>query len=150
MADSIREKIMLNVKSTLEGITTLAGYQVQVQKVVKDWALTNLNIDTYPTIIIIPDAEPKKQSPVEHYTCNLNLALECYVNAQSDISSQVNILLADVEKALMADHTRGGFAIDTTLTGNNAFYSVVDTPRAGVIITIRIDYQHKYNSPYSQ
>ena len=151
MADSIREKIMANVETTLEGITTAAGYNSTIQRVYRI-RLAGLNIQEFPSIVVIPGREINAEEPVDRYTERLSFVLECWLKEASkdDIATQVNKLVADVQKALLVDYTRGGMAINTKLLGNEPFYNDVNAPYGGVDIEIEIHYRHQYSDPYIQ
>lgn len=148
MVDSIREKVMKNVVSTLEGITADKGYDITIQKVSR-LKLVGLNIKVFPTIVVIPTPEPKEQEPVDRYTCRLGLTLECWIKERVNITSEVNQVLANVEKALMVDYTRNGLAIDTKIISNDPFYNETNQPYGGVNIMIEIVYRHLYADPYA-
>jgi len=147
MADSVREKIIKNIVTTLQAVVPPA-YTTTIRKVERIKTV-GLNIQEFPTILIIPADETKTQEPLDKYTTKFGIILECWIRNQGDISVEVNTLLADVEKALMTDYTRGGVAVDTKLVSNSAFYNEVNKPYGGIEIRIEIHYRHKYNDPYT-
>lgn len=140
---------MQNLVTTLQGITKANEYAISIRKVMRI-KMSGLNITEFPTVVVIPADEPKSQEPSDKYTCRLAFTLECWLTEQGgDISARVNTLLAEVERALMADHTRGGVAVDTRILSNSAFYNEVNKPYGGININIEIHYRHKLNDPYT-
>jgi len=148
MSDSVREDVIQNLVTTLQGVTKTAGYNITINRVERI-KMVGLDIREFPTVLVIPADEVKEQSPSDKYTCRLAVTLECWIQEYGDVSAQVNILLADIEKALMVDHTRGGVAVDTKLLGNSAFYNEVNKPYGGVEIRIEVHYRHKFSDPYT-
>jgi hypothetical protein len=149
MTDSIRESIIGNIKTTLQTITKANLYNFDVAKVTRE-RLVGLNIDQFPSIVIIPGREGKTEEPIERYTARLVITLECWLQEHDEsIVTDVNKFLADVEKALLVDYTRGGKAINTKLVSNQAFYNDINKPYGGVMIDIEIHYRHVYNDPYT-
>jgi hypothetical protein len=66
------------------------------------------------------------------------------------IDEYFSSLVGDVEKALMVDITRGGYA-DNTLWQGSVPYGAVEGQGSSVIaITIGINYSHNRFDPYSQ
>ena len=59
----------------------------------------------------------------------------------------LNSLLGDIEKAIMQDITRGGFAKDTNIKSNVLFETLEGQPQAGVVMELEIIYQHKQDDP---
>ena len=145
---SIRELILRNVVTVLEAISTANGYQVNVQEVFRVMVV-NSNVTEYPAIVVVPESETKTETPLLCYQTKMIINLECYVDELENVSEEVNILLADVEKALMVDHTRGGNAIDTTLIGADFIYGEDTKPYGVAIAMIEIVYRTRTTDPFS-
>lgn len=58
-----------------------------------------------------------------------------------------NAIAADVEKKLLADRTRGGYAVNTFIDGV-AYEDQNDV--LFIVIKISVDYMHKYGDPYTK
>ena len=149
MADSLRELILQNVETTLEGITTGAGYEQTVNHVVRG-KLNPGTPEQYPLIVIY---EAPMTAETEHYgstTKHLQLSLEVWTKSGGDNPSVViNKLLADIEKALEAAPTRGGYAIDTWYLGDELVFSTTDDSEIGALVFIQINFRNIRTNPYS-
>ncbi len=74
-------------------------------------------------------------------TRTLPLTVEARLrSADGDLPTQTNRMLADVERALTTDPTRGGLALLTNMTGN----SVVKDEAPGVLASVRVDFEIQY------
>jgi hypothetical protein len=150
MSLTIRENIMLNLKSTLEAITKAHGYANTIASVQR-WNQRGAIFSNFPTIIINAGPEDKKPEPHPLATCSFKIYIDIWTNQPEDetLSSDeiLNSLLGDVEKALAADITRGGHAIDTNITGNLPFETVQGQPQIGISIEIEVIYQHQLTDP---
>jgi len=143
---TIRENILLNLKSTLEAITKAHGYNNDIASVQR-WSQRGPALASMPTIIINAGPEEKKPEPNPLVTCTFNVYIDIWTNhLESDTRSSDEILdslLGDVEKALMIDITRGGYAIDTNVLRNYPFQAIEGQPSIGISIDLEIIYQQE-------
>lgn len=150
MNDSIRELILQNIKTTLQGITTGAGYNYTVQSVER-WKQKGNTTNVSPHIIVHAGPETKNPGPDPQTECDLSLIIEAgYRQDDTDITESdiiVSKLLADIEKALLADYTRGGYAEETKISGNIPFEYVEGQPRFGILVQIELKYKHANTDP---
>jgi len=151
--NSIREKILDNIKSTLEDIKASKGYYNTVASVQR-WSQHGNNLVDVPCIIISSGPETKKPEPNPLYTCRWTVFIDA-ITRHDESSTEptdrlINKMIADVEKALMVDITRGGYAMDTNLVNNVPFEAVEGQPNVGAVIEIDIVYQHKQSDPEEQ
>jgi hypothetical protein len=71
----------------------------------------------------------------------LTVVVEAYVQALSDYDSQLDTIAVEIEEALAADVTRGGYAKDTRIVAFDAEYSGDgDLPVASAVFTIEVLY----------
>ena len=71
----------------------------------------------------------------------LTIVVEAYVQALSDYDSQLDTIAVEIEEALAADVTRGGYAKDTRIVAFDAEYSGDgDLPVASAVFTIEVLY----------
>lgn len=151
MADTIREKILKNIKTTLESVTTGNGYDNTVGSVQRWKKQGNATSEASITCVIYPGPETKQPRPNPLFTCRLPLMLEFFVlqDKEDTLSTdeRLNSLLGDIEKALMVDITRGGFAEDTDILGNEPFLTIEGQPNAGLTVDIEVLYRHKQTDP---
>ena len=151
MADTIRQKILDNMKTTLEGITVAAGYANDVN--VQEWQQKGNDLEpaaTTPVIVINMGPEEKEHKPSFIINCILDVVLDVWVISPANTETKLNSLLGDIEKILAIDHTRGGYAENTHLINAVTFETVRGQPYAGITITVKIKYKHSSTDPTSQ
>lgn len=151
MANSIRELIMQDIKTTLDGVTTGNGYDNTLQTVERFNASQQSRVNS-PWAHIVPEDEEKQDGRVGYYECFFRVAV--VLGMHEDETGTVKdtkllSLLADVEKALMADPHRNNLADDTRLTGNEFFEVTDDIPIIGVVLFLEVKYLHKRTDPFA-
>ena len=148
MPNSVREQIELNLKTVLESVVT-PTYGQTIQKVFRyGQPFTDLN--TIPAAQILPENEDKEPRPHPLYSCVANYTIALVVESQSEtIAAAVNQILADVEKALMIDVTRGGLATETLIRGNAVFESGPAEPIGDCRLRIAVKYRHQHGDPFT-
>ena len=113
-----RTSILLNVKTTLEGITVIGGYNTTVltaepylrgREEVKPGEMPYLGFGF--------DPESYEHHPSSKMRVKVPLTIVGYTQTRgwAARSAALNLLLDDVIKAMFTDTTRGGYAIMTTL-----------------------------------
>ena len=151
---SIKLDILSNITTELAKITVLNGYNQDIKYVEKNKlkAPDELNIDQFPAAFIIASTENKAHGDVEAVDCNFEVIISGYIkrNLDTDDMQLLSTNFAnDIEKCLMVDESRGGYAIDThcfkILTDHLIFdgYSVFD-------MYFDIHYFHDRKDPNSQ
>lgn len=150
--ESVRERILANIKTTLEGITQASGYNFDFTPgTVQRWSMHgNAPVDI-PMIIITPGDEQEEPSVHPFTECNLSVFLSVfYINDKNDsvpTDTYLNRLQLDIKKAVFLDHTRGGEAIDTDIVSTSPFVSVEGQHYAGLMIELKVKYRHLRNNP---
>ncbi|MCD6459406.1 hypothetical protein J7L67_01910 [bacterium] len=147
MAYAIREKIMQNLVTTLEGITTGNGYNNTINAVYR-WEQTGNSLVDVPVIELNIAGEDTENSPNPYTTATLSVMIDLFVrhdksNFSGSTDAYLITFLADITKALMTDNTRGGNAIDTVITGNSPFDIVDGQGFTGLTVIIDILYRYK-------
>ena len=148
MATSIREQIVDNVVSTLEGITTDNGYDVTIRRVERTLMLPTGQV-SYPIAFVIEESEEKTISPQGFNTSALRVRIAVATRVHGEEAQEMNSLLASIEKALLVDAQRSALAIDTKVVGNVLNYPVSDSPWWASDVLVDITYRHAYGDPYS-
>lgn len=147
---TIRERILANIKTTLEAITTGNGYSNTIASVQR-WDKRGNPLRLVPCIVVNAGQEEKQMQPNPYFTCRLSIYLDLWIRQDESDSTATDVilssLLGDVEKTLMIDTTRGGFAIDTNIKSNVPFETVEGQPHAGLTIELEILYQHTQSDP---
>lgn len=139
----IRENILANIVTTLQAVNGTGGYNYKLNHVERA-RLTKFD-GIYPAAFVFEETD----APVEEYDSTivrkLTVTVEAWIESTSSISQGINKLLADIEKAMMTDRTRGGHAIDTNPP--TAQFVVMDGMPAGVLVSFDITYHHAAAQP---
>jgi len=153
MADSIREQIIASIQTTLETIVTPAYLTnvIDVQRV----KTTVAEADMLPAIYIFegPDTLLTQESRGDDsaYDRLMTIVCECWLEAVSDLSKEVEKFRQDVVTAMMADRNQGlpNSVIDTQQTDTD-FTVIIDeagNARGGVQVTFEISYRVLASDP---
>jgi hypothetical protein len=150
--ETVRERILQNIKITLEGVTIANGYNFDFKPAtVQRWSMHGNRMVDMPMVVISPGDEDESSSPNPFEECLLSVFLDVFfVNDENDpipTDTYLNRLQGDVKKAILADATRGGDAIDTDVLGTTPFETTEAQPYAGIIIEVRIRYRHLRDDP---
>jgi len=147
---TVRESILENLRTTLSGVTIANGYHNDIQSVQR-WRQSGNSLLSVPCIVINAGPEEKNPAPNPFMTCRLTVYLDIWTRQDAaDMQATdtiLNSLLGDIEKAIMQDITRGGFAKDTNIKSNVLFETLEGQPQAGVVMELEIIYQHKQDDP---
>lgn len=151
MTKPVIENIADNVLDTINGITIANGYNYNLSAVRKrridfeDEAWDDLSCLILQTKVNELDSG--------YSTKEWEQFFEVFVFAQdpddSDISidTKLNQIRSDIEKAIMTDTTRGGFAIDTMIHG--AVFDD-DNGYSAVAVSFSVHYRVNELNPYTQ
>lgn len=147
MPETVRERILANLKTTLEAIKIADGYNFDfTSQTVQRWSMHGNKLTDLPAVVISPGNEEERSLPNAFEECYLTVFLDVFfVNAEGDAVSTdtyLNRLLGDIKKAVLLDHTRGTDAIDTDVSGITPFETTEGQPFAGIIIELTIRYRH--------
>jgi hypothetical protein len=150
--ETVRERIMANIKTTLEGITIAGGYNFDfTADTVQRWSMHGNRLVDLPAVVISPGDEEEKGSPNPFEECYLIVYLDVFfVNDEGDsvvTDTYLNRLQGDIKRAILQDHTRGGEAIDTDVLGTTPFETTEGQPYAGIIMELGIRYRHLRSDP---
>jgi len=151
MGDTVREKIMEDIKTTLEGISKANGYNNDIASIQR-WRQGGNPRLNVPCIVINAGPEEKDPVPNPLTTCRLTVNIDVWIRHDEDdvpgsTDTILNSLLGDVEKALMVDIKRGDYAVDTIIQRNIPFETAEGEPYAGIIVDVEIHYRHKITNP---
>lgn len=150
--ETVRERIMANIKTTLEGVTVAGGYNFDfTADTVQRWSMHGNRLADLPAVVISPGDEEEKGQPNPFEECYLIVYLDIFfVNDEGDsivTDTYLNRLQGDMKKAILLDHTRGGEAIDTDVLGTTPFETTEGQPYAGIIMELGIRYRHLRSDP---
>lgn len=153
---SIRENILANVKTTLQAIapggTPAAGYATAVKQVFR-WGMDATQVLEFPILVFGDLNEAYTQNSLQLLHRTLTVVVEGFhkVEFESDdtVAQAATSFLADIEKALMADVTRGGNAVDTILKSNEVFVESSGSPLIWISVAADVKYRTKLTNPAS-
>ena len=150
--ETVRERILQNIKTTIEGVTVANGYNFDfTPQTVQRWSMHGNRMVDMPMVVISPGDEDESSSPHPFEECLLSIYLDLfYVTDENDpvpTDTYLNRLQGDIKKAILSDYTRGGYAIDTNVRGTTVFETTEGQQYAGIIIELGINYQHKRTDP---
>lgn len=139
MSDTIRESILNNIKTTIEGITTIKTVRLQ------EFSPLDLERFPLPAAFIFPESETRGVETVGYEQWRMTVVVEIW-GKNMDLED----MLGKVHKEMYTDRTRGGYAIDTVKTGSELL-GVVEPSRSlgSAIVRFEIEYRHKTGDPYS-
>lgn len=150
MPESIRERILKNIVSTLKGITLLAGYQFDIGKVQR-FSLPGIITAKTPYILISENGETVTSWPVSVVENSLSFSVIIFDNHVKDgdeddtaSDSILDVYHVDINKALMVDATRAGLAIETRYEG----YEQIEFEEGSIEISREIRFRVRYENDY--
>lgn len=137
---SIRERVLENVEMVL-GTISGVGEVTRLHKT--SWRLGDL-----PGLVVNePEEEKTPRGPT--YQVRMRLEVGAFMNdTRSGSNETLNDTLEAVEKKLMADPTRGGWATHTEIVDTAGSVTSQDKVLVGVV-TCDIHYKHAANDPTS-
>jgi len=153
MTTPIIEHIAANLVTTVNGVTITNGCNQNLSAMRSrrlDFPADEAPVDG---IVMIVQGEPS--APVILNAAVIEwiqpFALNAFVidddDATASIDTRINKVRSDLEKALLVDHTRGGYAVDTLLEPPT-FFPESETA-TGITINITIRYRTIYADPYT-
>lgn len=150
MADSVKLSCLKNIKTTVEGITVAGGYNNTITNVQHFSTLGNAKT-TMPMVEIVPGKERREEGmdPIVHSALEVNLILY-HVQAEGSSTGTeefLDTLYQDIIKALLADRTRGGYAIDTEITDVDPFVLAEGQIFTGMIFSLEIKFRTEPDDP---
>lgn len=152
MAEPIVEQIAANLMAAIKSVTVANGYHYTLtgsRPIVDgyyDEAPADLTFQMTQGQEDLMEGAYGTQEFIQPF-----LVVIIAMNLQSDtvpIDTKRNRILADVRRAVMIDHTRGGLAIDTMWGPSTSFMNDDDFVFEGVAADIRVHYRTQHNDPY--
>jgi hypothetical protein len=148
MADSRKHLIIDNCLATIGAITAGATYNRTVRKAVRN-ALTLPETPVNDAVWIEHTAQTEVPLVSGLAQATLTITFGCLVVDASDLGKAIDDIQADVERALAADVTRGGYALDTRVVRREEMVAESGSPLGGVLIDVEILYRHADGNPYA-
>lgn len=155
MADSVRELILKNVKTTLEGVTVANGYTTTVASVQR-FLQPGQTLTTVPLVLILEGEDEASDGPLSGaaglISRTLNVALLLMLRqdmetATVSASEAMNAFIADVQKVLQVAPRRGEYAIDTKEVSVSPIEAEEGEPDLSCTLVYQILYRHRRTDP---
>lgn len=151
MADSVREQILADIVSTLEGVSIANGSEYEFPGGVQRFNQEGASLSDYPGIVVTMVQERKESINIDLRDCALEIAVEIFAIDTEEITegtaSYVDRLAQDVEVALSADPQHGGLCTDAEVVSVSPFGLVGGMPYVGATITYLAQYRHLRTDP---
>lgn len=146
MADSIRERIIDDIVTTLQTISVENGYRNDLPGGVSRFEQDGASVAAHPGVIVTMASESKESVNIDMMDCTLEVAVEVFAIDTGEIDDTtagiVDSLTQDVEKALSADPQRSGLCTDSFVTTISPFGLVDGQPFVGVLLSYTARYRH--------
>lgn len=158
MADTIREKILKNLVTTLQAVTVANGYNTTfktVERLVANPIEANLPLPC----MVVHDVDDTDQTgrddagggAMGFETFRMGMVVEFWMRETSkgSLSSDLNAALGDIYKAVTVDWARGAGmpAIDTRYMAAITVLAQKLEPLGGMQVRFEVDYRFVYGDP---
>lgn len=158
MADSIRELILKDVVTTLQGVTVANGYTHTLQSVQRFRQGGQLLAETPMVVVMEGEDQVSMQGPLSgtgslttrHLTVNLVLIYRQDEDTDTRSASEVmNGIVGDVQAAMLGSgaYTRGGHALTTEELGIGELDVEEGQPELVQTVAFRVRYRHRFDDP---
>jgi len=97
MADTIREKILADIKTALETVTVANGFNQDITTVERD-RLNPLEIEAFPAALIMDLGESVERQGAQVERIDLSVMVELWISQEIGGAIAMNKLIGDVKK----------------------------------------------------
>lgn len=151
MTQPISEQILNNVATVIAAIDT-PTYNQKINQVSRREGTPWTAFTNYPAVDIWLVSNAKTDEETEGFRdCHMEVEIRAYTRDHDNPDQALSFLAADIEKALMVDHTRGALAEDTDIDFHEHHFADEKMDPTGMVeITLDIKYMHRRTDPYSQ
>jgi hypothetical protein len=143
--------VIANLKAALEAILPANGYQTTVRAVYR--GLVAPQAAPTPFICIATGRETYQELAWPNVNRRLPMTLvgelEVPEGAGDGAADEADRFLADMEKAVLANAKRGGYAVGTKLVSNVIFSDDPQEPWVEVQLDIEVEYRTTRTDPYT-
>lgn len=149
MPDPIQYSVTEALVSAMQNITVANGYHNDVEEVLAA-IMSTTEYDGVIRIVVGPGRAEKQNRPTNKWSVKQKFELLGFINVYTDETNdilKITRLIADMEKAALADTTLGGAACDVWLDGNDIIYSSHTEPVVVVSVDITVLYRHSFDNP---
>lgn len=150
MPNTVREDILTDIETAIEGITTGNGFDNTISNVQR-WMGNGNSLATLPAVIVKAGPETRSERANPLTECRMGVELILFISVAEDdttaTDTRLNSLLGDITKKLLTDRRRNGKAVDTEITEVIPFDSIEGQPECGLIITAQVYYRTQQTDP---
>ncbi len=140
--EPIRERILQHCEASLRTIDGTGPYHHRLAQVQRGRAVPE-DLTKLPAAFLDEGEESVSQDTNLLVTRLLPITVEAWLRSDDgDLPTQANRMLADVERALTADPTRGGLAIRTAALSS----SLVKDEAPGVLASVRLQFEIEFRT----
>lgn len=147
---SVRESILEDVLSAVGAINGLSPFETALKKRSRDFLPPEkLNSSDYPALFITGGNEAKEFGVYGRIRAQLTVEVRGFVRRRTGVplSTDVNALMADAERAVMTDTERGGLAIATKPLDATVDELSIADDIGGFLLPFEVDYFYTIGSP---
>jgi len=150
MAQSIKEQIVDNIISTIEGVTVSAGYNQTLIYVTRQETKIFGN-NSWPCAMVRIEADDVDDTvTVGYYHHRMTVDVLAYTADNVDPQQALSYLAGDIHKAMLVDYTRGSLVIDTRVDNIDYDYAEEgEDPTGTVTISFNVHYRTLVEDPFS-
>lgn len=156
MPDSVRELIMKDLQATLQGVTAANGYGTTLLSVQRFLQPGQTVTETPMVLLLEGDDDVSSEGPLAGasslVTRTLNVGLLVMHRQDADVDAKsaseiMNGIVADIQKALQVDFSRGGHALDTNEVSVSSIEAEEGQPDLSCTMVYAIKYRHRRTDP---
>lgn len=144
--DSIAERVLDNVETTLGTVNGGPTYSSSLVGRVRRWGGNVVEIASFPAAIIVPGNESSDDSQSGRISHVLSIDILLAVRDQN-WKEAINKLVADTTVALTNDYTRGGNAMTTRIGSTEVYEGEMDGPLGSARLRLDVLYRTLYHDP---
>jgi|GEM_PF-5915258 len=152
MSVPVIERIAVNIQEAIDAITVENGFN-QTLTAIRPRRLDFAGILLNDGKVFVwqgderPVGEPANLASEWEVDFDIGAIVIDSDDETDSIDTRLNQVASDIEKKLLADPQRGGYAIDTRVGGRTK----IDTEETtGKTVTITVHYRTRYDDPYTQ
>ena len=150
MTTPIKESILANVKTTIDGVTTAAGYNQTLTTLRRKRVNYEYNNPANGLSVITWGGDKKKDGASNLNEKTMLVEIYTFVIAPAnddDIDPLLSQVSADIEKIMLVDEQRNSLALDTRWISTDPMPGDINE---GVSVIFEIDYRTNWGDPYNQ
>ncbi len=153
---TVWDSIEANLLSALDLIKQTGGYNFDIHEIVT-WGFDDFPFSgRWPAAGLVIGREITEDTfATTVRRCRRDIGIEMWVQGPSGpkrkeatFSRVYQMIISDIEKALLIDHTRGGYAEDTEISERSP---AVDSQKKliGAVVRAQVIYRHKFGDLYT-